>query len=381
MSGDFGIVYPLWTDSGGPGKLLDRAVGEVGLDHLTIPVVTGRQEQFRLSPAQPPHCFVTEGGWHYPPDLACYKGGPVKPRSARWFGKRDLLSRVCEYAARRNVAVVFRIDLRAVTGLVEHEPHLRPRNAWGDEVIAAGPCPSNPEVRELLHGTLDDLLRYEPTGFQLVDWAPDLPTDRDAPRSLDWQPLARKLADVCFCPPCRQLATLAGSDPDQVARSIQVHVENLLAHPKEDGAAAKAHEDEVINAYVQIRRRDTAAWLHRLAEMHRDRRRYFLTDAATCESVGPLLAEETFLLVLRGFRPLRAADENTLQAAIRSLQKAYGLTLPTWRPDVEQAGELVRQVSTTTHAGLEFFDFEGLDEAPEEALTWLRQAVRFARRG
>ncbi len=380
MSGDFGIVYPLWTDPQGPGRLLDRAVGEVGLDHLTIPVVTGPHEQFRLRPAQPPHCFHTEGGWHFPPDLTGYRGGPVKPRLARWFGKRNVLGRVCEYATGQDVALIFRIDLRAVTGLVEHESHLRTRNAWDDEVIPAGPCASNPELRELLRGTLDDVLRYEPAGFQLVDWAPDAPVDRCRRRPLDWQPLARKLADVCFCPTCRHVATVAGIDPDHAARSVQVHVERLLTQPEDDDVAAKAREDEVINAYVQARWQDTTAWLRRLAEMHRGRRRYFLADAAACESVGPLLGEETFLLVLRTFGPFRTADGATF-AAICSSQKARGLTLPIWRPSVDQAGELVRQVSTVTHAGLDFIDFEGLDEAAEEAITWLRQAVRFARRG
>jgi hypothetical protein len=380
MSGDFGIAYPLWTDPQGPGRLLDQAIGEVGLDHLTIPVVTGPQEQFRPSPAQPPHCFHTEGGWHFPPHAARYTDGPVRPRLARWFGKRDLLSRICEHAGGRDIAVIFRVDLRAVGGLVEHDPYLRTRNAWGDEVVPAGPCVSNPELRELLRATLDDLLRYEPAGFQLADWAPDLPTGRGVARPLDWQPLARKLADVCFCPACRQIATVSGTDPDQAARSARVHVERLLTDPENGAVAAKARDDEVLNAYVRARQQDNAAWLHQVAERHHARRRYFLTDAASAESVVVPLGQEAFQLVVRPFSLPVDREEDALGTPVRLAKHAFGLVLPVWRPAIHEGGQLVRHVSALRRAGVVFFDFEGLDEAPDEAVTWLRQAVRFARR-
>ncbi|MFQ5806462.1 MAG: hypothetical protein ACE5I3_08430 [Phycisphaerae bacterium] len=381
MSGDFGMVYPLWTDPQGPGKLLDQVIGEVGLDHLTFPVVTGRQEQFRLSPAHAPHAFITEGGWHFPPNPACYTGGSVRPRGARWFGKRNTLRQLCEYAAGRNISVIFRVDLRAVTSLAEHEPHLRTRNAWGEEVSPAGPCTSNPDLRELLHGTLEDLLGYAPGGYQLVDWAPDLAIDRSGPRPLEWQPLARKLLDICFCPACRQVAVVAGADADQAARSVQVHVKRLLVPPQDSRLAATVREDEVLDAYLQAKRHDSDAWLRRLAETRRDCRRYLVSDAGAWESIGPLPGEETFALLLRSRRPFRTADEDALSAAMRLSDRVHGLTLAVWRPAVKEAGQLVRAVSELTRAGIHFFDFEGLDEGPEEAITWLRQAVRFARRG
>lgn len=380
MRGDFGLVYPLWTDPSGPGELLDRAVGEVGLDHLTIPVLTGRQEQFRLGLASPPHAFVTEGGWHFPPDPGGYKSGRVRPRPARWFGKRNVLGQLCDYTAGRSVAVIFRIDLRAVSSLLEHEPHLRPRNAWGEEVASAGGCPSNPDLRELLQGALEDLRRYGGAGFQLVDWAPDLPTDRKAPRPLDWHAPARRLLDLCFCPACRQTATVAGADPDQAARSVQVHFERLLSQPLDDDVVAKVRGDEVLEAYLQARRRDAGAWLQRLAERYGTWRRYLLTDAESFESIGRLVAGEAFRLVLRSDRPPGATDESGPQATIRLLDGACGLALPLWRPTFDQADQLFRVVNEARRAGTVFFDFEGLEEAPEEALDWLRQAVRYAHR-
>lgn len=382
MSRDHGLVYPLWTDPHGPAPRLDRATGEVGLDHLTIPVVTGKLQHFRLEPAQPPHWFASEGGWHFPPDPPCYGRGPIRPRPARWFGKRNLLARIRDYAAQRDIALILRLDLRAVGALLEHEPHLRPRNAWGDEVLAAGACVLNPELRELLHATLQDLLRYEPAGFQLVDWAPDLPVDREPQRPLGWQPLAQELSDICFCPACRQVSSVAGTDPDQAARSVCVHVQRLLTQPGDQKTPVSVRHDGLLNAYQQARRRDTASWLQHLADTHQARRRYLLfTETTASDSIVPLLGEDAFQPLLRTCGPLLAPDGASLQARIRSSTRLHALTLPVWRPAIQQADHLVRLVSAATNAGITFLDFEDLDQAPEEAVVWLKQAVRFARRG
>jgi hypothetical protein len=42
---------------------------------------------------------------------------------------------------------------------------------------------------------------------------------------------------------------------------------------------------------------------------------------------------------------------------------------------------LVRVVGEWARQGVRHFDFEGLDTSPAEAVTWVKQAVRFARRG
>jgi hypothetical protein len=316
MGTDFGVVYPLWADPQGPAKLLDRLLGEVGPQHLTIPVVTGRQAQFRLHPAQPPHYFATTGGCHFPPNPECYRSGPVRPSLAGWFGKRNVLARVCDYAAQRELRVIFRVDLRAVTDLPQRHEHLHVRNAWGDAVASAGLCVLSPDVRELLRAVLDDLLRYEFAGFQLVDWTPDLPVDFGEQRPLDWQPVVRQLMDICFCPACRQTATQAGVDPEQAARSVRVHGERIATQPDDDKLAAKARADEVLEAYLHARQRDALAWLTRLASTYPNRQRQLLGDLSTCQSFNTLLSDDAFELLLRGGELLRGADENTLAAAV-----------------------------------------------------------------
>ena len=54
--------------------------------------------------------------------------------------------------------------------------------------------------------------------------------------------------------------------------------------------------------------------------------------------------------------------------------------MPTGWPAFRQAAEVVQSVKVTLDRGVEIFDFEELTENPVEAYTWVRQAVRFARR-
>jgi hypothetical protein len=377
MNSDFGIVYPLWTDPTGPGELLDRAIGEVGLNHLTVPVVTGAIERFRLNPAAPPHHFVTEGGWHYPPDSSCYQAGPVKPRTARWFGRKDVLKRVCDFARSRDVRVVFRIDLRAVPSLIEHEPHLLTRNAWGDDVPAAGLCVLNPNVRELLRGTLDDLSRYGPAGFQLEWWSPDTQPTEPARRLALWSWWATQLADCCFCPACQQ----AGTDSAEARKRVCVHLDALAGEIDEFGAGQALRNDTVLREYHESKLRDTANWLNALAASFPDQQRYLLNSTWVSESGAEGLGADAFDCVhdrLTSRDP--AAEYRKFECAIRGT-RVNGLALAVWRPEIRNADHLVRCVTGRANKGVTFFDFERLDEAPAEALTWLRQAVRYARRG
>ena len=46
----------------------------------------------------------------------------------------------------------------------------------------------------------------------------------------------------------------------------------------------------------------------------------------------------------------------------------------------DPAGEMVRQASVAAERGAEIVVFTGLDSAPRAAVTWAKQAARFARR-
>jgi hypothetical protein len=389
MDAQFGVVLPLWSYAADRGALLDRVHGEVGIDFVTVPVITGEQACFRLCAEPRPAdadapalgdepYFHTGGGWHFPPAIKIYSVAGSRPVKARWFGATDVLARLREHADRLRVPLVMRIELRAVRALSEHEPHLGQRNAWGQEVPSAGLCVCNPGVRELLRATLDDLGRYEPAGFELADWMPDHAMDCTRPRPLDWHwPTVRRLLDICFCPACRQIAERAGVEPDLAARSVRVRVRRVMGAPLGPEPAREA--DAVVTEYCAARVADCGQWLRRLAQADAQRV-YRLLDGpespAPYSDVAPVERLHRPAAVL----PLK---EDRLQGLLRvqALAGFAGWSLPVWRPCFNVAARLVAAVSEAVHAGVRIFDFEGLDEAVPDAVAWLKQAVRFARRG
>ncbi len=378
MAADFGIVLPLWSYAADGGALLERAAGDVGLDHVTLPAVTGPHTEFCLaSQTGTPH-FQTDGGWHFPPEAKTYAAAGVRPVKARWLSG-DPLADACKRARRLNLRIFLRLDLPAVRGLVEQEPLLCQCNAWGQPVPAAGACVSNPHLRELLRATLDDLRRYEPAGFELADWSPDCAADRTASRPLDWHPAVRGLLDICFCPACRQIAERAGVDPDHAARSVRVEVERLAASDAgRPGPGGEPSTDPLIQAYIAAHAADCRTWLQRLADTDPAIRHLLMRDA---DCPAPYGDEPPWPTLLRVSADGELATAVNWDSMIAAGVGAAGLSLPVWRPAFREAAELVRVVTAATNVGVGMFDFEGLGAAAPEAITWLKQAVRFARRG
>lgn len=383
---DFGLVYHLWSFSGEPGDLLDRAVGQVALDRLVVPVVTGAVAQFRPDPDLSPSLFHTAGGWHYPPAADAYRAGSVRPRAARWFGKRNALERLAEFAQRRNLKLVCQIDPRPVASLIEHEPHLRQRNAWGDEDVSTGACALNPDLRELLIGVVRDLARFAPAEIQLVNWAPDLSANQTAPRPLAGAPLARALLDICFCPSCRQAALTAGVDPDHAARSVRLHVESLLGD--DETAESRLADDEVLAAYLAARRAECAVWLRQLAATHSDVCWSMLTEyppptiaRLAPASTMPHLDCDAFTPIFRTARLTPTRGEEAGEEVRPTPPPPGGRQMRVWAPAGKRSDQLVRAVTEAARQCAGPIDFANLEQAPPELVDWLRQAVRFASRG
>jgi hypothetical protein len=375
MNSAFGMVYPLWDYVADEGRLLERVVGDAGINHVTVPVVSGAQTEFRLScSGETPH-FHTGGGWHYRASTKAYSAAALNPSKARWFAGGDLLAQMRERASGAGLNLILRVDVRAVRSLVDHELHLCQRNAWGQEVPFAGGCALNPELRELLRCTLNDLRRYEPAGLEIVDWVPDCAVDRAANRPLSWHPSARRLLDVCFCASCRQVAERAGLEPEHAASAVREQVEKCLADPANH---ASNPPGDVVEAYINVRNADCCQWLRRVAESDPERR-HLLVRTFGDPSIGNIAP--WVRMVRLPNRACGSLDGPEWATRIEALPQIAALTLPVWKPTFAEAAEFVRFISEAVKAGVSTFDFEGLNEAADDAVTWLKQATRFARRG
>lgn len=368
MQAEYGIVFPLWARAE-PEAALDDLLGQLGLSHLVVPCVSGPVATLMLADDRPTGLFSSAGGWHYPTDAAAYAEIAVRPRSAGWFGKRNLLHRVIEAAAARGVRVDAQLDLTRARVLLEHEPHLAARNAWGSELPGAL-CPSNPNLRGLAEACGRELRAAGVGGVQWVGAACHPPAAQ--PRELRNAPAPLELLNLCFCSACRNIAAARSADPEAAGRSTQVHFAAWLEHARLPGWADLLEADDVLRGYVTATAADTHAWLERWAA----------TDAAARWSAvipaeHPAAAPRLPALV----DACGHAGEPELDALARPADgPPRGLRCGVWRPLFARADALVRFVHDARSAGATRFDFTGLEAAPVETVQWLHQAIRFAHR-
>lgn len=367
MNADMGIVIPAWALSD-HAKLLDAAVGEGGLERVVVPAVSGAVQVLRLSGGDPAP-FASEAGWHYPTEAARYANTRLKPRVARWFGGRHPLERAVQRAAQLGIRLTLRVELLSCAA-AQDWPSARQKTAWGHEQPDRAACPGNPDLRQLLEDTLGELAVLDPAGFEIDDWLGEF--EGDAP-PLTPLPLCNALLGVCFCESCRQTALAGGVDPELAARSVRVRFARALDDPT--ALSSQVDADPVLNAYRAVRHAQRRAWLERLATMHDSRSRHVRTalrPAATrsTAAVGPA----------SGWTPLVEVGQGS-SAGLPAEAVATAVSVAIWRPSFHDASALVRYVRALVDARVPYVDFDGADEAPPEALDWLRQALRFARRG
>lgn len=331
----FGLRYPLWDHGSEPGSLLDRACGEVGIDWLTVPAVTGEFQAFRPFWFPDAPYFFTEGGWHFQPTARAYATSGIRPRAARWLAKRNALGEVSAAAAERGLQVLLLIDPLEAAGLFEPEPYLAQRDAWGEAWRPYRACWSHPAIRELLRETLDDLRRFEPAGFVLPQPRLDVPPAAGPTAAT---PLPAGVS-LCFCASCKQVAREHGIDSEAAARAVRV----LLTQPQPEQAVISA--DPVVRGYQQARTAGLRGWLQQLL------------------STQPLLFSDAAL----DLQPAGDAGPY-LTASAPALAR-----IP--------ATEVVKAVVAAAGSGARYLEFTGLSEAPPDVLGTLQQAVRYARRG
>ncbi|MCH8806966.1 MAG: hypothetical protein IH986_12865 [Planctomycetes bacterium] len=394
MAGDFGIVYPLWNHIADAGGFLDRVAGEVGIDHLTIPVVTGPWTQFRLRLLPESPYFHTEGGWHYPFNAKLFSALGARPKAAKWFGSKDILGVVRDRADDLGLTVYFRLDVPHAATLIANSSHLRQRNAWGDTYHDSPACMCNPETRELFRLTIEDLTRYDPAGFQLFNARIDLSTPEKGVLAESME----ALLNTCFCAGCRQISASV-VDPDQAARSVRADVEkrssqstpksaetedelNVQDEPEQQGSVLRDYDDA----------RDTSVidWVRKIMKRYPARRFFRSHDVDSLfDRVPPRdLEREPSTPILRlslsAVLPLLSGGEQSgIYESLETLRPHGAVSLPlTSRLETLEAEQssFVQMVSRLTAGGATFLDFEQVDTVHPNDLRQLKQAVRYARR-
>ncbi len=369
MNRDFGLVVDHAALNPDSLAVTESALDQTGIRRVVLPAVAPPARTLNLLGGDL-RVATAAGGWLLPPGPAHFESTRIAPRSARARGVEQALPRLQALGLR----LTGRVSLRSAPGVADYAP-AQQRSAWGD-VWHGRACVSNPDVRAALRATLRDLRRVEPVGFEIADWTLDAPAAGEPPL-LAWNAVAARLLNLCFCESCRQIALDSGADPDPAARSVRVHFERALRADANDSTVDPA-DDPVIAAYCEARDAANAAWLEALAGEHDGVDRLWIESGAAAPpgwaAIDDLAAPDF------GANPAAHDLEAVVSSRLARRPQPRGLQLPVWRPWLRDAATLIRALDVAIQAGVTYFDFAGLSQAPPEAAAWLAQAVRFARR-
>lgn len=367
MSASFGVVYPLWNHEREPGNLLDRFVGEAGIDHVTIPAVTGPQQQFRPHFFGRAPLFHTEGGWHYPPGTV-FAG--QRPHVAAWCGRRDVLAHVCEEARRYRLRVFLRLCLPVWPDARRPLPPVLCESPWGQHTAELHVCANSPVLRELIEHTLEDFDRYAPDGVEL-----ELPSGAGGGPAPEIATCA-SLRCGCFCASCRQIAQGANVDVDEAMQQARAHIASAWAAGVAGRISEGAPAAPVLEAMDAARRASRSMWLRHLASQVRGRR--FLMRVA--RGAGAASAPDGERISPTEWEPLFDLSGGAVLEPRETGTHAAAIVCHAWQPASDPAAALVRSVHEHVAGRVTFFDFAGAEEGPLDVLTALKQAIRYARR-
>lgn len=357
----FGLELPLWDFSAAAGNLLERAVGEVGIDYVVIPAVTGELTSFRPHWFPDAPTFHTEGGWHFPPTAKMYAASGVKPHRARWTAQRDMLRPVLDAAAAAKLAVFLSLNVQRHATWMDAEPHLLECTAWGQLKYPGSPCLLNPPVRELLRATLRDLQRFGPAGYVLQNLVMD---DVRGHGCID-----PGVSYTCFCAACRGAAEEGGIDAEAAARSVRVICAQAFASAAQ--AIDAVRREPLLNAYRAHRLRAALGWVERLRDEFAEQMLLFNDEVLDgADDGGPGIHRR----VINQPQFERDAAPPAGRGPTR-----YSVPTRLWGWPESQP-RLVRVYSDAVAAGLDYIDAADISELPTEFIDRWRQAVRYARR-
>ena len=373
-----GVVYPLWSFVGEHDERMNRLLGEVGVDHVTVPVITGPLTEFRFDPQEGPHYFHTAGGWHYPPNREYYGGSDVRPRAAEWVKTRNLLAEMVELVRKNGRRVLFRLDVRSALASLFPTGDFIVRNAWDESEPSSGACNNHSTTRLFLRGAIEDLLGYSPDGIELDGYQTSAWANEGAFAPHNHNAMQANALGQCFCAACRENYRIGDRNDRDAARAAQLVIRNWARYdpPSLPDAEAELHH------YESARVASAGLWLTSLANDDRLAavQRLQVTRAGFSRSAMP--TDWRRLHRVGNDEPrLTYSTETELIVRREQFENGCGhLSVPFGKHHFFEPSQVVRFVSAAAEAGVQFLEFEQVANVPSENLIPLRQAFRFGHR-
>ncbi len=380
MACSYGVVYPLWSFADDRGAALERIIDETGIDHVSIPLVGGIVDEFRVEPSGGPHYFFSSGGWHYEFDRKRYESLALKPRAADWLGKRRVLADFLEFAAKKRVSTAFALDVRL--GIWTRSEPVRPpqRNFLDEPVEGKGPCQLHADMLDLTQGVLTELAAFGPKFLTVAPWPIDETDGLTYYRMSQVAPIVTHGLAACFCSSCRALAARADRSLD-LSVTIEMLRDELSRFARGERTATD-RSDVIAKNLAEYQRLRVEAYQSICTAMHQrcapTQTRVAVEEIGSAVATARLCGSDVPDLEIHEYEGEDA--ETTLRALQFVGARGWAFSIHVGNGTPGEAAPLVSFVSRLAEFSPVSIDFVDVDCAPRRVVGWIKQAMRFARR-
>lgn len=372
----------------GLDEACDQIQGNLGAAGVSVATSYHCVAQLRPRADVRPRLFHSQGGLCFQPERSQYEHISFNPVVASWLANENPLAEVSKRCQERKLALHGWTVCCHQEVLAVARPELACRNAFGD-VDRTWLCPAHPDVRHYLCGLVADLSRnYAIDVIELE--SPHWPESRHVHEHKKVGPLLPPVAETllaqCFCDACRSAAADAGVD----AKAVQTRVADLLN-------TFLRTEKIGIRSLNELADRDTDAAA--FFEWRFNTVKHLIADIKkACRS--KLLVYGVQRSLATGYDPARilphvdalmdfaySPETSPLEAAGKALADllpeqtdgwAIGLNATHFATPNAQA--LVRNATRAAELGFTQANIYNYGLLTDERFTWVRQAIRSARR-
>jgi hypothetical protein len=373
----FLVAYPWDLSVEDVGDVLERLRGEVGITGLSLWVAAPPLAQLRAIP-RTPRVFQTRGGAFFQPAQRHYTQTRCQPIMSSWVTMGSPLAQISKACAGRGLKLRAIVSAAAAGRMAERYPEFTCRNAFGDESHARL-CLANAEVQTYLRAMALDLSSHDGvSALTLADFDVRWSDADGFQNAVPLGPVERSLLAVCFCESCRQRSQSAGIDVEAARRAVEQTVDEAFDHGPRDEVSIEDFfaEHERLSEHRRRQVEDLNSLLRKIKEACRcdlllERR---AGDSQDNAAGGLDLSIPSAVIT-------RVDDPVELPHVMPSRARRHELRLAATSAVGPAGARLVRILPDAAQAGFAAVEIDHYGVLSESALTTLKQAIRFARRG
>lgn len=353
---------------------LDLLRGEVGLSGLAVWGAAAAASHFRIGEITP-RLFHADGGLLFEPVQT--RGG-CRPVASMAGPKSLMLPAIAHACAQRDLSLRLLLATSTMGGLAQFYPEFASLNAFGD-VSRNSVCLLNPAVQECILGVACDVPpQFGVRQIALVDFRVGWFEAFD--ESIRWpSPLGtteQSILATCFCAACVKCADESGVDVSESRKCVQSLVSKSLSLGTAFGGTPEGFlaEQPSLAALKAIQAERLNAFLKNIIDDCR------VEVLIARQDVGPRGGPEQVEWGIPAGVVTRVEDLSQLGELMPVNARRSEVTLPARLLLGSRAEAFIAAMSRLGDFGYSGVQIDNYGALPANALTTLKQAIRFARR-